>query len=87
MQAELFAYHIVAGITEYRGYKENHHDNFDIHALGCSCCESTAGEEQRITGQERGDNKTGFAEDYEKQNSVNELAIGCHDFRQVLVQM
>lgn len=42
-----------------------------LAGLGASlCCQRASHEEQRIAGQERKNDDSGFGEDYEKENQV-----------------
>lgn len=85
--AEEVADHVVAGVAGYGGGEEDQHEEVYFERHAGQGRNSPCDEQQRVAGQERGDDQPGFAEDDEEQDGVCPQVVVLDDTDEVLIDM
>ena len=76
---------VVDRVAEHRGGDEDRYQNLDPHDAARR--QRAGGEQQRVAGEERRDDETGFREDDGEQNAVGDQAVVLNEGREVLVDI
>lgn len=85
--AEEVAYHVVARIAEHRRREHYQHQVTYLERHVGLRRYGAGHEQERISGQERGDHKSCLAENYQEKNSVSPQMVVLHKLDHVLVDV